>query len=313
MEDADDGNGQRISAEEAFSLLANETRVSTLEALWKSWDDAVPFSELRRQVGVRDAGQFHYHLSKLCDHFVCKGEDGYSLTPAGFKIAQSVVAGTGIEMPSVESTSTERACPCCGNAVNVRYADGAVRVYCSECPGFWSGTDEYGAMERGYLGGWEFPPAGLRDRTTDERLDASIAYMITRTESLMLGVCPDCGGKATGVMSVCETHDPGDEVCTDCGRNFLGVTHWRCETCKLLFAAPSWAAAVQHPRVRALLTRDKADYRDDLWRALHVGYEQAWDETIVSENPLRVRITIPSEGDTCELVLDESGKVIEVR
>lgn len=65
MDEADDETG--VTPEEAFALLANETRVSALEALWESRGEIVPFSELRRRVGVRDAGQFHYHLSKLCD------------------------------------------------------------------------------------------------------------------------------------------------------------------------------------------------------------------------------------------------------
>lgn len=307
-----DSDRPGVSPEAAFELLANETRVATLEALWESWGETVPFSALRRRVGVRDAGQFHYHLSKLCDHFVNRFEDGYELTPAGFKLAQAVVAGTGIETPTVDATTTEHACPRCGADVEFTYADGAVRVYCGSCRGFWNGTDEYGPMASGYLGGWEFPPAGLEDRSPAVRIEASITYMITRTESLMAGVCPDCGGLSEGTLTVCDAHDPVEGLCGECGRHFLGKTSWRCDTCKLEFAAPSWAAAVQHPTVRNALASSGLDYRDDPWRAVHVGYEQDWEETVEATDPLRLRLTIPLEGVMCEILLDDTGAVVEV-
>lgn len=312
MADADDGGGRGMSPEEAFSLLANETRVTTLEALWEVWDDAVPFSELRRRVGVRDAGQFHYHLSKLRDHFVRKTEAGYELTPAGFKITQAVIAGTGIDTPTLETTPRDTVCHRCGSTVELRYSEGTTRMYCTNCSGFWSGTDEYGAIERGYLGGWEFPPAGLDDRSPGEILDASIVYMLTRTESLMAGVCPDCGGRAGSTIDICESHAPGDTVCDDCGQYFLGVIRWQCEACKLVFAAPSWAVAVLHPTVRLFLTAAGTDYRDDPWRAIYVGCEHDWQEEVVAEEPLRVRIRIEVEEESCEMLLDERGNIASV-
>lgn len=326
MDDATDGANEGLSPETAFALLANETRVATIEALWESWEEGpVPFSELRRDVGVRDAGQFHYHLSKLRDHFVQKVEaeataddaagdaGGYELTPAGFKIAQAVVAGTGIDAPVLEDVVVDDGCPRCETDVELTYTDGAVRVYCTDCPGLWTGTDEYGAMATGYLGGWEFPPAGLADRSPEDVLDASILHMITRTEALMAGVCPDCGGPVEGTLHVCKDHDPSDGVCEACGRGFLGVTWWRCDVCKLGFGAPSWAAAVQHPTVRSLLAEEGIDYRDEPWRALHVGYEHGWNETVVSMDPLRVRIDIAIGGETRELLLNGSGSVVDPR
>lgn len=326
MDDAHDTEDGGLSPEAAFALLANETRVATIEALWESWDEGpVPFSVLRNRVGVRDAGGFHYHLRKLRDHFVRKveeeesdgeateGSDGYVLTPAGFKIAQAVVAGTGIDAPVIEDLTLDDSCPRCEDDVELTYSGGAVRVYCTDCPGFWTGTDEYGAMGEGYLGGWEFPPAGLANRSPEQILDASILHMITRTEALMAGVCPDCGGPVEGTLHVCEDHDPDGGVCEACGRGFLGVIWWRCDVCKLGFGAPSWAAAVQHPTVRSLLAEEGIDYRDDPWRAVHVGYERGWAETAISTDPLRIRIDVAVGEETTELVLDGSGSVVEAR
>ena len=65
------------NATEAFSILGNETRLAILITLWDELDPfaedptdymvgaAIPFSELRRRVGVRDPGQFHYHIDQL--------------------------------------------------------------------------------------------------------------------------------------------------------------------------------------------------------------------------------------------------------
>lgn len=310
--------------DEAFALLANDTRVATIETLWAAWGEGpVPFSELRRRVGVRDAGQFHYHLRKLQAHFVTKVEtdeagggevpDGYELTPAGFKTAQSVIAGTGLGRTDRRAETLEDACPRCEHAVELTYESGVVRIYCRNCPGFWHGEDEFGPMGRGYLGGWEFPPAGLHDRSPEGILDASIAYMITRTESLLSGVCPDCGGTATGTVGVCSDHDPDGGVCAACGRQFLGVLNWRCGVCKLAFGAPSWAAAILHPEVRSLLAAAGVDYRDDPWRTVHLGYEHGWTERVVDGDPLRLQIDVTVGEEVRVLTLDEAGRVVAVR
>jgi DNA-binding transcriptional ArsR family regulator len=47
---------------EAFAVVGNETRLAILEALWRSPERPVTFSDLRRRVGMRDSAQFNYHL-----------------------------------------------------------------------------------------------------------------------------------------------------------------------------------------------------------------------------------------------------------
>ena len=53
---------QQVEPEEAFAALTDETRLEILQELWESDIQTVPFSELRRAVGIRDPGQFNYHL-----------------------------------------------------------------------------------------------------------------------------------------------------------------------------------------------------------------------------------------------------------
>jgi hypothetical protein len=61
-----DDDSDSLLPSEAFALFADETRVAIVEALAErttaEGTDGLSFAELRRAVGVRDAGQFNYHL-----------------------------------------------------------------------------------------------------------------------------------------------------------------------------------------------------------------------------------------------------------
>lgn len=47
-----------LAPAEAFSVVANESRLAILEALWRAPDNSVGFSELRREVRMTDSAQF---------------------------------------------------------------------------------------------------------------------------------------------------------------------------------------------------------------------------------------------------------------
>jgi hypothetical protein len=81
-----------------FTLLSDETRLRIVFelVLRRSECPANPtlsFSALRSRVGARDAGRFNYHLGKLRDDLVEKGDDGYRLTPTGEAVGLTLVAG----------------------------------------------------------------------------------------------------------------------------------------------------------------------------------------------------------------------------
>ncbi|NIQ52585.1 MAG: hypothetical protein GWN85_03630, partial [Gemmatimonadetes bacterium] len=61
------GRPTEAAATEAFSLLANETRLGILLAIWEEQvplaeDNTVPFSRLFERVAIEDRGNFSYHL-----------------------------------------------------------------------------------------------------------------------------------------------------------------------------------------------------------------------------------------------------------
>ena len=68
-------------------------------------DGARTLFDLRKAVGIRDAGHFNYQLDRLRGTFVCRTEDGYLLTEAGEAI------GDLLEHQAVEDSSASVSCP----------------------------------------------------------------------------------------------------------------------------------------------------------------------------------------------------------
>ncbi|MFB9807964.1 winged helix-turn-helix domain-containing protein [Haladaptatus pallidirubidus] len=63
---------------DAFQLLADETRLEILFALWNAPEWTATFTELKDAVGMRDSGQFQYHLNQLAGTFIRQVDDGYT-------------------------------------------------------------------------------------------------------------------------------------------------------------------------------------------------------------------------------------------
>jgi DNA-binding transcriptional ArsR family regulator len=91
--------GADLPPEEAFALLANETRMEVLRVLGAAAERgdgtarapaAVQFSDLFAAVGIDDTGNFSYHLEKLEGHFVEVTEGGYVLTEEGATLLELV-------------------------------------------------------------------------------------------------------------------------------------------------------------------------------------------------------------------------------
>jgi len=101
---------------DALSVLADETRLSILQALADA-DDPLPFSRLRERAGVSDSGRFSYHLRQLCEYFVRDTPEGYELGHAGARVidATSAASGDAAAGPgaaSIDAPTDE--CPVCG-------------------------------------------------------------------------------------------------------------------------------------------------------------------------------------------------------
>jgi len=128
---------------------------------------------------VSDSGRFNYHLDRLEGRFVPRVENGYALRRSGRQLVRTVVAGTGIEEPTLEPTEIEADCPFRGAPLAVTYEDEWLYEICTECPGAYEGG---GTVPDGYLAGAALAPAGPTDRTPAEAWAAlTRAYQDTRT------------------------------------------------------------------------------------------------------------------------------------
>ena len=121
------------SPEAVFGLLGDDTRVAILRALGERPDRPVAFGDLRERTGVRDSGQFNYHVGKLRGTFVRKTDDGYELTHAGRQIVGAMYAGTYTASATIDPITVEAACPLCANDIRITYADEVVAMACTGC------------------------------------------------------------------------------------------------------------------------------------------------------------------------------------
>ncbi|MXV61323.1 helix-turn-helix domain-containing protein [Natronorubrum sp. JWXQ-INN-674] len=285
---------------DAFALVSNETRLSILEALWAADDRPVSFSELRREVGMRDSAQFNYHLQQLTDHFVTQVEDGsasggssggrsgggYDFKHAGEKVVRSVIAGSFNEHPTIEPFPVEGACVACDGPVEARYRDEQLAIACADCG---HGHGEY-----------DFPPGGLNDRTREEVADA-FDQRVKHLHCLAAdGVCPECSGRV-------ESRVVEDDAC--CLGATVRVDH-ECVQCGHTLCSAPGLRLLDHSRVVSFhrergVSLDERPYWTLPWC---VSDEYT---TLVDRDPTRLRVRIPLEGDELRATLNGGLDVLE--
>jgi len=307
-------------ATEAFERLSDETRLAILVALWESYEpfgetDAVRFSELRDHVGTADSGQFNYHLDRLDGHFVESVEDGYRLSEAGLVFVRSVIAGAGIEAPTLEPTEVDQSCYFCGSGVEVAYEDGWVYVRCTECEGLWPDDGENGRDERGgQLAKFSLHPAGLANRSPEEVYAAAWVRTFQRLHSMLEGACPTCTGRVDRSLDVCGDHDH-DGRCSNCGRRSRTVGRLRCTVCKEWVRTTLGGIAAYHPAVVGFCYDHGLQLQygvNDLGRIRERLERGGSTVELLSADPPRVGVTTELDGDEIRLELDGNLSVVAV-
>lgn len=304
---------------EAFQLLANETRMAILLALWEAKEptsdaeDAVPFSELYDRIDIDDSGNFNYHLEKLEGHFVAATDEGYELEPAGTKIVRAVIAGTGISEPTLEPTEVDMTCPLCEAPTKITYREGRLCQVCTECDGILPDNEKY---PPGTLFSWRLDPPGLENRTPEEVYAATTIGMKRRIVGMVDGVCSACSGPVKSKLDVCEDHRvDSDGKCSNCGRPYEVEAIYNCLVCKNAFGAPPSAVVVQHPAVISFYHDHGIDYQfnpsfDDMTNLLEIV--QGHEQELVSTSPSEVLVTVQYAGDELNLTLNDEMCVVDV-
>lgn len=299
--------------DDAFQLLSDDTRLEILQALWVAHDPTDPtsmrFSAIRERVGIEDPGRLNYHLNKLTSHFIRRTEEGYELREAGERIIRVVIAGSATDEVTIDPVEIDVSCIFCGGPTELAYADSLLSHWCTSCTARCVASYPAGLLSREDL-----PPAGLLNRTPDEVYRSNRVWIKHREASVMEGVCPECSG-AMPVESIriCDDHEPDPEdraVCAECGSIFWGMVYHVCEVCKFLWQLPTLLYPSTHQAVNAFYYDHGIEF--DLASHEQRAHLLEYEESVVSEDPLRIRTTIPIEDDQLHLTFDEQMTVVDV-
>jgi hypothetical protein len=279
-----DGDDATEDPAAAFSALAHEVRVETLQALHAhrlETDEAVVgFADLRRRVGVRDSGRFRYHLEELRDRFVERTESGYGLTRVGERVVAAILAGTYDDAVSLGPTALDDDCPLCGAGVTARYDEGRVLVACDDDHTLFT---------------WTLAPNAARDATLEEVMDLAELLARQSIEQARRGVCPQC-------------YDPVDPtVDVDGPPTFRAC----CDTCDSGIVGPVGFCLLADPEVAAAC-RDAGLSLDErhVWRLPFVA-DPSLPE-VAAEDPLRVAVPVETPEGRLRVALDDAGGVVSV-
>lgn len=309
MVPSDSEKRSRLTPDEAFSILGNETRIQILQALGEA-DQSLSFTELRERVGVRQGAQFNYHLDKVVGHFVGKTEEGYMLREPGRRIIQSVLSGVVTDDPVLEPTEVDFSCRHCGAPVEVGYSRGKLLLSCTVCGGNY---DESTLREQGEqnvsanLSTMSLPPAGFQGRTAAEALRTAATTAHLNAMAASGNVCPRCSAQVEHSVSVCETHDASDGLCEACDLRWAVRFCFCCTNCIYEADFPAVMALLDVPELLVFVGEHGLNTSSR-------GIEWGWDyeEEIVSTDPFEGRFTFTIEDDSMTLTVDENLSVVDI-
>lgn len=304
-------------AVEAFKLVGNETRLAILLALWEAHgrpdenDNTLSFGALYDQIDYQDRGNFRHHLKRLEGQYVRRTDDGgYQLRHTGMKLVQTVIGGAGVSDTELELAEIDSRCEFCGASAAVLYHDGILYHVCTDCDGQWTVPEH----EYGCLNAVPLPPAGLVDRTADELIAAAEVEAYRRMRTMFQGLCDICSGKVERWLELCPDH-AAEGICDTCGWRYPARAMFRCRVCDSMHSTRPSRLCVFHPAVIAFLydhgvtTRWHAEEFDGLE---HLGeHDPSYDLDVVSEDPLRVVVTVSLDGDDLRVTFDESVTVVD--
>ena len=290
---------EEADPEEAFTALADETRVAILQALWNPtmhWGgpETLSFSDLRDAVGVRDSGQFNYHLDKLRGRFVRKRDGGYELTVAGRQIVGAIHAGAYTMSGSVEPIPLEESCPSCGGSMTFHYEDEHMAIECGDCdlqltagvpPGVFEGLDRE-----------EFPAVATQ-------------YLRATLDKVKRGFCWYCDGQIErDIVPVRDLVPPERE---DVGVDEdVPMAKYTCGRCGASLTNDLGTSFLEEPAVATFFDDHGVDVQGPDWWRLNL-FDRARVE-FVDEAESRARITFEAGDDRLALVVDEEHEVLEV-
>jgi DNA-binding transcriptional ArsR family regulator len=305
-----------VSPDEAFALLADETRLEILRTL-SEVDDPLSFSVLFERSDYDDSSNFSYHLGKLEGHFITRTDEGYAIRQTGRRVVEAVIAGTVTENPLVERAPTDSPCPFCGAPIEVSYEQERVEMYCSECAGALRHEDPRDQFatddERfGHLGSMSLPPAGVRGRSPPEILEAAQAWKHLDVMADSAGFCSRCSGVIEHSVTVCEDHDGTEGICGHCGRRYAVLFEVECGTCHYNKRGIAPTCLLAKTELLSFLTGHGGNPLVPETFDVDPGAVANYEEDVLSVDPFRAAFTFTIGDDSITLTVDEDVSVVDV-
>ncbi|MFP8958197.1 ArsR family transcriptional regulator [Natrialbaceae archaeon A-CW3] len=342
---------ETIDSSSAFQAVGHERRAEILENLLQALEDDGPsrrsFADLFAASSADTSAGFAYHLEQLVGPFLRKvepdeassndadgrREPGYEFTYAGLKMARAIQTGAYTRRIDSSPIELDDPCPFCTRdlssasrpasasvpvdappvstetesthehdhdheppALEAQTADNVVTIACPVC-------------DRHVLR-LQFPPSGLESHG-DDLPDAFDRHHRYRLTTMGDGVCPECGGDV--VSRVASPSDAVDvnkqaDAADDRDPTPPQVVH-ACNQCQHELRCPVTLSVLEHPSVISFYHDYGIDIRDrPLW---NVGPE--WAETVLSRDPLCVRVVAERDDDVLALYVDGTGRVVETQ
>ncbi|SDJ34938.1 Helix-turn-helix domain-containing protein [Halovenus aranensis] len=297
-------SGERLTPTGAFGLLGNETRLAILRELAQqrrvNWQfEGMRFAELRRAVGVRDAGTFSYHLDALSDEFIEKHGEEYVLKSSGLEIADAILTGRYGATDGDRTAAVDYVCPECSSQLRAYYGHGRFALFCDE---------------HDHIIGTTLPPAAVDGRSMERVVEIAVRDMQHDMEQARNGVCFHCWGEMdirlqrgapiehpmTGETYDIETASLDEEVVAVLG----------CARCELVAWLAPDICVTRHPANVVTRYEEGIDATTLIQLSPQVELERTL--TVTSQDPLRVSLTYDGGTGQVTFVLDEDGSVDSV-
>ncbi|WP_251341580.1 winged helix-turn-helix domain-containing protein [Haloplanus halophilus] len=291
----DDSDGLR--PDDAFTLLADRTRIKIIRALGDASTPGVPetltFSELRRRADIAGSGRFNYHLKQLLGQFVEETDDGYRLSYPGVRVYQAMKAGTFTERVRIEPFELDADCHVCGAPQVAGYRDSMFRVRC--------GADDCDAVFYKYF----CPPSSLAEREREGVLRAANEHIQREIASMATGVCPWCCGRMRARVLPPDAEMPQRD--NPAIRNRVLHT---CETCDGSLYTRLGGLLVRHPAVVSFFHDHAVDVtRRHVWTLPFAASDER--TRVTGTDPWRATVRVDCGDDTLRIRLDDEPSVVE--
>lgn len=284
-----------LDPDDAFTLLADETRVRILRALGDAGgpNGSAPlsFSELRERAGVAESGRFNYHLGELVGHFVGRSDEGYELMFPGVRVYRAITAGIYTENVTIPPFELDADCHVCGEPLQARYDNFVFKISCSDC------NSEYYHRH--------LPPSSLEDASRAETLRVVDQRIREHLSSLSNRVCPWCSGRTTATLLGPDADPPYvDDEATRV------LAYHECNRCGQYNYTRVGSHLLDHPAVVSFCYERGLDLSAvPVWELAFVSTDDRTE--VLSDEPWRIAVTVAVDGDELRVEMDADLRVIE--